>query len=145
MRMNANSPIDWVAPDYGPRVEFDNFRKAFGSGDVVIAGWPGCRVDAPELDAMTRSLRAAPAFQLPDGSRAFEVVLSGRALVAALEAEPLAVERAAAIDRLKGTLIGPDGATTCLVIAFRPEAIARRKELVGRDPAGHPKTRAGAG
>jgi predicted RND superfamily exporter protein len=130
MRMNANSPIDWVAPDYGPRVEFDAFRKTFGSGDVVIAGWPGCRVDAPELDDITRSLRGARAFQLKEGVPAFEAVVSGRALVAALEVEPLAVDRGAAIDRLRGTLIGPDGVTTCMVIAFRPEAIAARKELL---------------
>ena len=132
MRMNANSPIDWVAPDYAPRVEFETFRQTFGSGDVVIAGWPGCRVDAPQLDEITRSLREAPAFRLAEGQPAFEAVLSGRALVAALEAEPLAVDRAAAIDRLKGTLIGPDGATTCLVIAFRPEAVASRRELVDK-------------
>ena len=35
-----------------------------------------------------------------------------------------------AIDRLKGTLIGTDGKTTCLILYFTTDALARRAELV---------------
>jgi predicted RND superfamily exporter protein len=47
-----------------------------------------------------------------------------------LTAPPLALDREAAIDRLRGMLVGPDGETTCLVIPFTPAGLADRRRAV---------------
>ena len=43
----ANSPFDWVPTSFRPRQEYEQFRRAFGSGEVLIVSWPGCTLDAP--------------------------------------------------------------------------------------------------
>src|SRR5205823_15123590 len=47
-----------------------------------------------------------------------------------LTSPPVNLPREDAVARLRGTLIGPDDATTMVVVAFRPEALPCRDRLV---------------
>ncbi len=127
---NANSPLDWVPSRFPPRAAFNRFEERFGSGDLLIASWPGCRVDQPELDAIVRRLQTSRLFADADGNRLFERAVSGRTLWNTLRA--MAFDDETIRRRLAGTWIGPDGATTVLVVAFTPQGLARRRELVDR-------------
>ena len=49
----------------------------------------------------------------------FKSVLTGRDLLNRLTAPPLSLSAEAAVKRLQGTMIGPDGEQTCLVVTLR--------------------------
>ncbi|MCA9140470.1 MAG: MMPL family transporter, partial [Planctomycetales bacterium] len=129
LESNANSPLDWVDDGFAPRQKYDRFSDQFGSADVVVISWPGCRIDDPRLDTFVRSLRKASGFQGPDGWL-FHHVTCGRQTHAALTGAPLSLSTDEATRRLCGTLIGPDGQTTCVVIGFTKSGLEQRGRLV---------------
>lgn len=130
LKVNANSPLDWVTEAFPARRRFDEFRRMFGSGDVVVVGWEGATIDDPRLPRMVHLLRNSKTFQLPDGSSAFEQVVSGTEVYDTLLRPPIDVSEDEAASRLRGSLLGPDGASTCVVIAFDARGLADRARLV---------------
>ncbi|WP_182867311.1 efflux RND transporter permease subunit [Rhodopirellula sp. JC639] len=129
LQQSANSPLDWVSQDFAPRHDFDQFCRVFGTADTVILSWPGCTLDDPRLDRLTAALRTAPAFTENDRPL-FQNVTSGREQIGALTRPPISLSRAEAVGRLTGSLIGPDGQTTCVVIGFTEQALRQRSSLV---------------
>ncbi len=140
LQSNANSPIHWVTDSFPPRHDYDQFRNAFGAGDLVLLSWPGCTVDEPRLDQLSALLRRGRQFHDAHGNWYFERVLTGREVLHALTLPPLALDRDEALGRLRGTLIGPDGSTTCVVIGFTEAGLAQRQRLVGLIRAATAKT-----
>jgi predicted RND superfamily exporter protein len=136
LRTNANSPLDWVPASFRPRQEYEQFRRAFGSGEVLIASWPGCTVDAPALELLTRSLRRPEFFRTENGKPCIDHVVTGQDALAGLMAPPLRLPRAEALARLQGTLVGPDSETTCAVITLTPAGLADRGRVVDMIRAG---------
>jgi uncharacterized protein len=122
----STTPIEWVPAAFPPRQAYDAFMREFGSGDVVVASWPECTVGAPAIDRFI-SAAQGPTARDPAGRPWFEAVAAGTAAVERLTAPPLSLAREAAIERLQGVLIGPDGRTTCLVVPFTPAGLADRR------------------
>jgi uncharacterized protein len=130
LRVNGNSPFEWVPTSFAPRQEYEQFRAAFGSGEVLVVSWPGCTVDSPELDLLTRSLFRTDLFQSELREPYVDRVVSGQEALHKLMADPLKLSREDAIARLLGTLIGPDNETTCAVITLTPNGLAERSHVV---------------
>jgi len=130
MQSNTNSPLDWVGNDFAPRRHFDEFRTAFGSGDVVVMSWPGCSLNDPKIDVFCQAIRDARGFRDESGDWYLERVISGREVLAGLTEPPLELPKDEAIRRLQGSIIGPDGDTTCVVASFTEAGLARRAKLV---------------
>lgn len=129
LQTNATSPLDWVDDRFAPRHEYDQFSDVFGTADAVILSWPGCTIDETSLDRFTSALQNAPAFR--DGDRPyFHRVTSGREQIDVMTSPPISMDVAEAVDRLRGSLIGPDGQTTCVVIAFTEQGLKQRSRLV---------------
>ncbi|MEO8268625.1 MAG: MMPL family transporter [Aureliella sp.] len=63
--------------------------------------------------------------------RYFKSVLTGRELLNQLTAPPLSLSEAAAVKRLQGTMIGPDGEQTCLIVTLRAAALNELKHVLG--------------
>ncbi len=126
----ANSPLDWVDEQFQPRHEYDRFCQHFGTADCVIISWPGCMLDEPRLDDFSRVLRESPVFRGETGETLFHHVVSGRELLGAMTLPLWNVPRQVAIDRLSGSLVGPDGETTCVVISFTKAGVDQRSRLV---------------
>ena len=125
--VESTTPIEWVPESFAPRVAYDQFTREFESGDVVVASWPGCEVGAPAID---RFIEAATGSNTPTdaaGRPWFESVVSGAEALERLVQPPLALDREAAIERLKGVIIGPDGKQTCVVIGFTRAGLADRR------------------
>ena len=129
MKTNANSPLDWVGGSFAPRREYDDFRREFGSGDLLVLSWPGCTLDEPHLDQLTQYLESDPRFRDDADNWYFERTWTGREAFQALTADA-GIDRPQAVRRLSGTLIGPDRATTCVVVAFTRSGLEHRRELV---------------
>jgi uncharacterized protein len=130
LRANKNSPFEWVPGTFKPRQEYEDFRRAFGSGEVLIISWPGCTVDSLDLELLTSSLRRTDLFRSPSGQSYIERVVTGREAVHDLMADPLSLKREDALARIQGTLIGPDQKTTFAVVTFTAAGLAHRAEVV---------------
>lgn len=131
LQANANSPLHWVTGSFAPRHDYDQFRSAFGAGDLVLLSWPGCKVSEPRLDVLSDVLRRGRQFHDAHDNSYFERVLTGRDVLRALTSPPVALGWKEALARLRGTLIGPDGSTTWVVIGFTEDGLSQRQRLVG--------------
>ncbi len=130
LQTNANSPLDWVPPTFPARADYEAFRRQFGSGDVVIISWAGCTLEDRRLEQAAKYLRESRSFYNADYQWQFERVVTGREVFQQLAGAPLNLSTAEARRRLKGSLLGPDGETTCAIVAFTPEALAQRRKVV---------------
>src|SRR5688572_13880131 len=109
---NSNDVRDWLPANYPETAEYREFYRRFGSEDFVAASWPGCTLDDPRLEQFAERLR------IPDRQRLFSRVFTGTELVQTLQDSPINISRAAAISRLKGSIVGPDGKATCAVVTL---------------------------
>ena len=126
---NANSPLEWVSGDFEPRRTYDRFVEDFGAADKIILSWPGCRLDNPDVDRFVQSLKSSPAFQ-QQGKPLLHDVTSGRELFRVMTQPPVSLSPRQAAARLKGSVLGPDGQTTCVLIGFGDKALRQRTRLV---------------
>lgn len=127
---NVNSPLDWVPPSFPPRAEYDAFGESFGPGDTVIAGWDGCTIDEWRLDPLVEALRETALFQDAEGQWLFHSVVCGREMVQQLAGGSAGLDWSQAAERLRGSLVGPDGRATCVVITFTSAGLKQRQRLV---------------
>ncbi len=63
--------------------------------------------------------------------RYFKAVVTGRSVLNQLTNPPLSVAVQEAITRLQGTMIGPDGQQTCVVVTLHPQALSELKQVLG--------------
>jgi hypothetical protein len=130
LHTNKNSPFDWVPASFAPRRQYEEFRRDFGSGEVLVVSWPGSTVDSPVLANVVANLRRTDLFRSNDGEPYVEEVVSGQDALRDLMAEPLELSRKAALARIRGTLVGPDGATTCAIVTLTPAGRRDRERVV---------------
>ena len=128
--LDSTTPIDWVPADYPARRAYTEFTAEFESGDVVVASWPGCTLAAPSVNRFLEAATGDDAPRDAAGRPWFDGVASGRQAVERLTAPPLSLDRQAALDRLRGVLVGPDGEQTCVVIGFTLEGRSERRRAV---------------
>lgn len=126
----STTPIDWVPASFPARRDYDAFTTTFASGDVVVASWPDCRLATPAVAAVLATATGPDAPRTAAGQPWFDEVNSGETVLARLTAPPLELDRATAIGRLKGLLVGADGTQTCIVFACSPAGLAGRREVV---------------
>jgi predicted RND superfamily exporter protein len=155
LKSSNNSPIDWVDANFAERRQYDEFVELFGPGDVVIASWPECFWTDERLDLLTNELRQSPLFRDSSGESLLYQVVCGREVVLKLtqatttsetqrqtsDEEPdsqvttpglVASEMTpeVAVQRLQGSLIGPDGRTTCVIVTLNKAGLAVRADVV---------------
>lgn len=68
----------------------------------------------------------------PDERDYFKEVTTARQVISQLTAPPTSLSYQQAVDRLKGTLVGPDGRQTCVVLAISESGAAHLREAIGR-------------
>jgi len=147
LAVDGTTPLEWVPADFGPRREYEDFTAIFDSGDVAVVTWPGCEIGGAALPEIAAAVTGQHAVRAADGAAWFEHSVTGTEALAKLMAEPLALDREAAVDRLAGMLVGPDRRTTCLVVGFteagmvdRRHSVAWLRDLVSRTAGIEPAT-----
>ena len=130
LQVDATTPIEWVPMSFAPRAAYEKFTGEFQSGDVVIASWDGCTLDAPAIDAFLAAAAGPEGPKDAQGEPWFEPIASGGVALAKLTDPPLSLSREEATKRLRGVLIGPDDQTTCLVIPFTRVGLTHRRAAV---------------
>jgi predicted RND superfamily exporter protein len=129
LESGTNSPLDWVDDRFAPRADYDQFKEQFGAADVVVISWPDCTLDNARVDAFVHELRYGEGF-FEQGDWLFHRVLSGRELFARLTGAPLSLTPAEAARRLTGSMLGRDGQTTSVIVAFNEQGLSQRGRLV---------------
>ncbi|HQU41709.1 MAG TPA: MMPL family transporter, partial [Pirellulales bacterium] len=134
LRSNKNDVAQWLPAQYEETTTFKWFREHFAGEQFILMSWDGCTLDADALRLMVAKLdpKHHPTKIDADGDGAEEVVapkqdahtiyfkeaITGGDLLERLTTEPISLSEDEALSRLKGTLIGPDGATTCVVLTL---------------------------
>ncbi len=145
-----NDITHWLPQGDQQTADYQRFLRQIQPGEVAVVSWPGCRWDDPRLDELAKRLQAQsisadPQTQVgqaksgcPTGQPAepmFTQVLTGSQAVQQLQQRPTEFSPQQAAQRLQGTLIGPDGLTTCLVLVLSPaadgaEGLQRVRQLI---------------
>ena len=146
---NRNDVSDWLPANYPETEQLSWFRKHFVADQFILVSWDGCQLgdDPSGKDDDPRIARLAAALlkqQVPaaDGSGlkpCFKAVTTARDVLAQLTSEPTDLRPKAAIERLKGSLIGPDGKQTVVLASLSPDASHKVRNVIG-----HQRTRFGA-
>jgi predicted RND superfamily exporter protein len=128
--VESTTPIEWVPEEFAPRRDYDRFTRDFESGDVVVASWPGCTLGAAAIDRVIAAATGPEAPRDAAGRLWFESVASGSEALQRLTDPPLALDRATAVERLKGVIVGPDGQQTCVIFGFTRAGLVDRRRAV---------------
>lgn len=124
----ANNNISQWLPEGFPETEvYHRFRAVFGADDFAVVSWEGCTLDDPRLERFAQAVVPPHGEQkADDSSRWFQRVITGPRVITTVTEGPFPISRDEVIRRFQGTLVGPDGETTCAVITLSEEGNANR-------------------
>lgn len=157
VQSNVNKVEDWLPKTFEETKQLAWFRKHFASDQFVVISWEGCRLgdvdgsdptveDDPRIERLAHLLVAeageptdpmlAPVKPVADefkteAKRFFKSVTTGRRVLERLTSAPLNLEPEEAVKRLQGSLLGPDGRQTCVVVSLHNEALGHLKQIMG--------------
>lgn len=124
-----NLPAAWVPTTLEYRRNYDWFRRVFETYDTVVFSFEGCSIDEPRLGDFSRALFSSDDDgQQEQRPRYFQDVINGYDLLAQLQQEEVDLSERAALARLKGTFLGPDGKTTCVLVTMTKEGAQHRQK-----------------
>ena len=155
VQSNSNKVEDWLPAGFRETSELGWFRERFVGDQFVLVSWDDCRLgdrtqrdgsgDDPRIEQLARMLVPNDAISsldaaatdstsatAPNYSLYFKSVVTARRLLDQLTAEPNGVPYDKAVARLTGSLIGPDGTQTCLIVTLSDEAISKFRAAIGR-------------
>jgi len=154
-----NRPSDWIPADMQVRVEFDDFSRRFSVADLVLVSWDSAKLGATDLTAATRLLQplceqvesqpiaGKPETPVPLSSDAINItssllsdlnakpfhwVRNGTELLERMTGSPTNLPRALAIKRLTGSIVGPDGQQTCMVLSLTEAGLVNRRLVLAQ-------------
>ncbi len=130
LETNTNDARDWLPPDYRESKELKWFQGHFVGEQFALVSWDGCTLGNPQkLQLLARKLTSAN----PQQSY-FHEVITGPGVIDQLTGPPLNLSYREAIERLEGSLVGPDltgegdeSRVTCLVVTLNPKTTATNK------------------
>lgn len=154
VQSNVNRVEDWLPKSFQETENLAWFRRNFASDQFIIVSWQGCQLgsedagtqDDPRLERLANLLVPSspdessgtppPAERLDtrddlDRRKYFKSVVTGRHILDRLTSQPLSLPTQSAISRLQGSMIGPDGRQTCLVLTLRNEALSELRQILG--------------
>lgn len=151
VRSNSNKVEDWLPNSFKETHELNWFREHFVADQFVLISWEGCRLggdpsvpgaepDDPRIERLAKMLVPEESGASGDGEsdryrsapRYFRSVMTGRRVLEQLTAPPALVPYDAAVERLTGSLIGPDRRQTCLVVTLTPLGVDNLRAVIGR-------------
>ncbi|HUY93363.1 MAG TPA: MMPL family transporter [Pirellulales bacterium] len=158
LKSNKNDVAQWLPAQYEETTTFKWFRQHFAGEQFILVSWDGCTLDDQRLRLMEAKLappkpaaEPAPApterellaasMAVPEGElektaalqerpHYFKEIVTGPQLLKRLTSDPINLSDEEGLGRLKGTLIGEDGKTTCLVLTLSEEGKEHLRETV---------------
>jgi predicted RND superfamily exporter protein len=116
---NVNDVRDWLPKHYKETGQYEWFRERFGSEEFVIVSWPGCTLEDARLKQLSSILAERSRSEESLGnSPLFTEIMTGRELVDDLTGVGAGLSLNQALNRLQGTIIGPDLQQTCVIVTL---------------------------
>jgi predicted RND superfamily exporter protein len=113
---NTADIAQWL-PDRNPaRQQYLDFTATFGADNFVLVSWPGCTMDDKRLDVFAERLLQQADIGGPAGQSLIRRIFTGRSMLEDLTGEPLELDHETAMERMRGTLVGPDGQTSAMLV-----------------------------
>jgi predicted RND superfamily exporter protein len=139
---NKNDVADWLPASYEETKQLGWFREHFVADQFVIISWDGCELgdkdqaekkDDPRIEKLSAALLKVT-LKKPDGTEfhCFKNVTTARGVLNELTAPPTALKYSEALNRLKGSLVGPDGEQTCLIATLDDASNRKLRDVLGR-------------
>jgi predicted RND superfamily exporter protein len=139
---NKNDVADWLPSNYEETKQLMWFREHFVADQFIILSWDGCELgdryqeqkqDDPRIQQLADALLAQK-LKLPDGRevRCFKQVTTARNVLNELTAPPTELKYSDALNRLKGSLVGPNGTQTCLIATLDDATSGKLRQVIGR-------------
>ncbi len=147
VRSNTNKVTDWLPKSFQETTELRWFRQHFVADQFVVVSWDGCTLgdgpgseggqeDDPRIERLAKFLapksKNVARAEGMEHTQYFQSVTTARRLLNQLTSEPSDVPYSEAKKRLQGTLIGPDGKQTCVVVMLSDLAVKNFRPIVGR-------------
>lgn len=131
LESNSNDPRQWLPRGFPETDKYEWFQDQFGRDEIAVVSWPDCTLDDPRVDRLADVLTGAGETDGSSGDELFfERATTGPKTLAQLTSGPLRLSRTQAIGRLRGTLVGADGRTTCVVLVVSARGEADRASAV---------------
>jgi predicted RND superfamily exporter protein len=145
VQSNVNKVEDWLPKGYAETNELSWFRKNFPSDQFVLISWDGCQLsdaadgnpagDDPRIaklvDLVAPSVANPTDQDAVEAKKYFKGATSARSLIGQLTTGQHPLSYTEAIERLKGSVIGPDGRQTCVIVSLDPATTAKLKPILG--------------
>jgi predicted RND superfamily exporter protein len=145
VQSNVNKVEDWLPKGYAETNELSWFRTNFPSDQFVLISWDGCLLsdaadgnpsgDDPriaKLVELVAPIVAEPSDQdSVEAKKYFKGATSARSLISKLTTGQHPLSHTEAIERLKGSVIGPDGRQTCVIVSLDPATTGKLKPILG--------------
>ncbi|HVX10311.1 MAG TPA: MMPL family transporter [Pirellulales bacterium] len=144
LKSNKNDVAQWLPAQYEETTTFKWFRRHFAGEQFILVSWDGCTLDRrDELRLMVAKLdpqhhptkldsvaEGEAAEVAGDNPAYFKEAITGKDLLDRLTSDPVNLSDQEALSRLKGTLIGPDGKTTCIVLTLTEQGKEHMRDCV---------------
>jgi predicted RND superfamily exporter protein len=126
-----NDVTQWLPVTYPETQSFIQFLRHFDPEAFVLVSWEGCTLDDPRIGQLAEAVVGPPSME-PGASRSpyFSKVITGPSLLEVLTSEPINLTREEALERLSGSLIGPDHQSTCVVFTMTPRGVQEMRRAV---------------
>jgi predicted RND superfamily exporter protein len=115
LRTNRNDVKEWLPETFEATRDYQEFQRHFGDEAFVLVSWDGCTLDDPRLAELAHLLLEPPG---PHAPHYFAKAVTGASVLDRLIEAPTNLDLDVALARLKGTLIGPDGRQSCLILTL---------------------------
>ncbi len=126
-----NNPREWVSQELPAEKHYASFVWRFQELDAVVVSWPDCHIDDQRLPRLSHELtESADPQRFELCQQFFARVVTGYDTVRELMAPPLTLTCEEAVRRLNGSLVGPDGRTSCAVVYLCQTGGDRRAEAI---------------
>lgn len=126
-----NDVTRWLPESYPETRSFVEFIQHFDPEAFVLVSWEGCTLDDPRVGQLAEGLVGQPSLE-PGESRSpyFSKVVTGPSLLETLTSDPINLTRRQALERLSGSLIGPDLESTCVVFSMTEQGVVNMRRAM---------------
>jgi len=133
LKSNRNDVQDWLPSNYPETTSFKWFLSHFAGDEFIVVSWDGCTLSNDRLIRffIDKVIPSEPDPKKPEHYY-FKAASTGKDLIEKLTKEPINLEPEQAIERLKGTMIGRDGETTCVIFTLTDSGKFKVKNAVKR-------------
>ena len=155
-----NLPAEWVPDSLLEKAEFNDFAEHFSVAELIMVAWEGSDLDSESLRQASEildplceprrgqdasvTLQSQQFASLPEWSadwvrqvrqvcgcdHPLHFARPGDEMLSQMTSRPANIPQAVAIRRLQGTVIGPDGKQTCLIISLAEPGLRNRRDLI---------------